>query len=158
MGSLQIVLFPSNYLQMAIRRAGNIANIWHLPREFSPLVIAECSPPLQAEKTFFFHFVFRSPCCPVTVCFLLHVEIEFSAFFSSLLHVLTSNSCMSSLKTPGHSFGVRTGLLYGLHLLRYTDRLQIYPSESCNMFSFSQPFPQLPPFSSKPAANIVAAS
>lgn len=100
MGSLQIVLFPSNYLQMAISRAGNIANIQHLPREVSPLVIAECSPPLQAEKTFF-HFVFPSPCCPVFIVWYLPLAvIEFSAFCFSLLHVLTSNSCVYSLKTP----------------------------------------------------------
>lgn len=100
MGSLQIVLFPSNYLQMAISRAGNIANIRHLPREFSPLVIAECNPPLQAEKTFF-HFVFRSPCCPVFIVWSLPLAvIEFSTFSFSLLHVLTSNSCVYSLKNP----------------------------------------------------------
>lgn len=126
---------------MAISRAGNTANIRHLPREFSPLVIAECNPPLQAEKTFF-HFVFRSPCCPVIVWSLPLVEIEFSAFSFSLLHVLASNSCMYSLKkkkkNPSPSFSLWTGLLSGLNLMCYTDRLQIYPSESCNMFSFFQ--------------------
>lgn len=63
----------------------------------------------------------------------------FSAFSFSLLHVVTSNSCVYSLKTPQPClFSLCTGLLYGLNPVCYTDRLQIYSSECYNMFSFSQ--------------------
>lgn len=66
------------------------------------------------------------------------MEIEFSGLSFSLLHVLTSNSCTYSLKIPSPSFSLCTGLWCGLNLVCYTDRLQIYPSENCNLFSFFQ--------------------
>lgn len=160
MGSLQIVLFPSNYLQMAIRRAGNITNIWHLPREFSPLVIAECNPPLQAEKTFFSTLSLVLRAAQSSSGFFLMWRLNSVLFSFSLLHVLTSNSCTYCLNPPPPPALPSVCVQDCCMAFTSCATLTVYRSTLLKVgtCSHSSNFTQMPPFSSQAAAKIVATS